>query len=190
MRDYQAPGLVRRLVAPALFLVSVPVLLHYLTPNIDQADAMARGLAGPISWPRFALYGVFFCAAGWLVQSIIQNRRGHAEHSAADLANAVGPDDPAAPPSNEVVIWIGIVLTLLYGFLIPVVGYPLATAGYIVLWLLLGGIRRPVLISAVTVLGTVLLLYVFVKLALMPLDRGQGVFGDLTVAIYRLLHIY
>lgn len=91
---------------------------------------------------------------------------------------------------NDLIIWIGIALTLLYGFMIPVIGYPLATLSYIVLWLLLGGIRKPVLISVTALVGTIFLLYMFVKLALMPLDRGQGAFGELTITIYRMLHIY
>src|SRR5690625_3499528 len=175
---------VRQLIVPALFVLSVPILLQYLTSDIGQADAMARGLAGPISWPRIVLYGVFICAMGWFLQTAFHVWRGTID------------DKPNNPPvmeqsgSSELVIWIGIGLTLLYGFLIPVVGYPLATAGYTVLWLLLGGIRKPVLITLVSVLGTIFLLYMFVKLALMPLDRGQGGFAELTIAIYRFLHIY
>lgn len=54
----------KQLLVPALFVLSVPILLRYLTADVGQADAMARGLAGPISWPRIILYGVFICALG------------------------------------------------------------------------------------------------------------------------------
>jgi hypothetical protein len=39
------------------------------------------------------------------------------------------------------------------------------------------------------VLGTVLLLYLFVMVVYLPLPKGQWFFSDLTIAIYRLLHI-
>ena len=58
------------------------------------------------------------------------------------------------------------------------------------LWFLIGGIRRPVKLLSVTLIGTGVLLFVFVKVALMPLDRGTGVFGEFTIALFRLLGIY
>lgn len=186
MSRYTRVQFFKQLLVPALCVISVPILLRYLTSNIAQADSMARGLAGPISWPRFALYGVLFCAVGWFVQTALGVWRKRASVPGELSDNDLNP----GYRNNEIIIWIGITLTLLYGFMIPVVGYPLATVSYIILWLLLGGIRKPVLISLVSLLGTIFLLYMFVKLALMPLDRGQGDFGEFTVAIYRLLHIY
>ena len=44
--------------------------------------------------------------------------------------------------------------------------------------------------TLVTLIGTVVMLYVFIKLALMPLDRGVGSIGEFSVALYRLLGIY
>ena len=186
MSRYARTRHLKQLLVPTMFVLSIPVLLRYLTANVAQADAMARGLAGPISWPRFALYGVLFCAVGWLLQTIFNVWRQLGTDSDIPAETSFSK----AHLGQEIVIWIGIALTLLYGFLIPVVGYPAATLGYIVLWLLLGGIRKPVLISLVALCGTVFLLYMFVKLALMPLDRGQGAFGEFTIAIYRLLGIY
>lgn len=176
------------LAPPLLFILAVPMLLPFLAPDIERADAMARGLAGPISWPRFALYGVLFCAVGWLIQAFRQMRRDAQTYRGHDPEPAVVEQGSAE--SAEWLIWAGLGLTLAYGFLIPKAGYPLATLAYFLCWLLLGGIRRPILVGAVALLGTVTILYVFVKLALMPLDRGQGMFDGLTVAIYRLLHIY
>jgi hypothetical protein len=45
-------------------------------------------------------------------------------------------------------------------------------------------------VVSVAVIGTVALLYTFVKLTTLPLDRGIGVFDSLTVSLYRLLGIY
>ena len=39
-------------------------------------------------------------------------------------------------------------------------------------------------------IGSVVLMYVFVKLALMPLDRGVGVLDNFTIGLFRLLGIY
>ncbi len=189
MANHDRAGVARYLLPPLLFLAVVPVLVRYLAANVEQADAMARGLAGPVSWPRFALYGVGICAAGWLIQSFRQMRRDAQtwRETLPAEASSTGHVDEGF---DEKLIWSGIVLTLAYGFLIPVIGFPLATMTYLLCWLVLGGIRRPWFVAVISVLGTVLLLYVFVKLALMPLDRGRGVFDGITVWIYHLLRIY
>ena len=51
--------------------------------------------------------------------------------------------------------------------------------------------RAPALpIVPVSVLGTAVLLWVFMGLALMPLDRGEGAFGRFSLAVLRGLGIY
>jgi putative tricarboxylic transport membrane protein len=45
-------------------------------------------------------------------------------------------------------------------------------------------------VGLISVLGTIGILYFFVKLSAMPLDRGKGAFEQATVALYRLLGIY
>ena len=70
------------------------------------------------------------------------------------------------------------------------IGFALATAGFFLVWLPYGGVRRPRVVASVTVIGTVALLYTFVKLTTLPLDRGIGLFDGLTVSLYKLLGIY
>ena len=55
---------------------------------------------------------------------------------------------------------------------------------------MLGRVRRPLTVVLVSTLGTAAILYLFVKVSLMPLDRGQGVFEQATIALYRILGIY
>ena len=73
---------------------------------------------------------------------------------------------------------------------IPLIGIAWATPVFIAGWLLLGGVRKPLVVGLVSILGSVGTLYFFVKLSQMPLDRGKGVFEQATVALYRLLGIY
>ena len=172
----------RPLIAPLAFLLAAALLLNFITDRPDAAAAMARGIAGPTTWPRLMLYGVMLFAAGWAVQRAVWIVGRSRRLAGAPLSEA------AARPQGRV--WIGIGLILAYGFLLPVLGFPLATLLYIVLWLLLGGVRSPLQITLIGVLGTTVLLYLFVKLALMPLDRGEGAIGDMTIALYRLMHIF
>lgn len=168
-------------VPPLAFAAVAAALTRFITDRPDEAAAMARGIAGPTTWPRFMLYGVIIFALGWAVQRLTQvlRRREGAPESVAIEPRPAGFQ-----------IWFGIVLVLAYGFSLPYLGFTLATVAYIVLWLWLGGIRSPVSVPLTALLGTAALLYLFVKLALMPLDRGVGAIGEFTIAIYRLLGIY
>ena len=69
-------------------------------------------------------------------------------------------------------------------------GFAWTTPIFIVGWLLLGGLRRPLLIALTSILGTAGVLYFFVKVSTMPLDRGRDVFEQATLTLYRLLGIY
>lgn len=192
------------LSSPALFVVAAIVLLRFVTENPEQADAMARGIAGPITWPRFMLYGVILCAAGWFLQDLYRLLRAHLvlreDRNSRGRPGGFDVGDSGKGVASVAVseksggsdlkVAIGLAIVLAYGFLIPILGFAIATFIFIVLWLILGGIHKPIQISLTDLIGTVILLYIFVKLSLMPLDRGQDIFGDLTLSLYQLLRIY
>lgn len=168
-------------VPPLAFVAGSGVLTRFITDRPQEAAEMARGIAGPTTWPTFMLYGVMIFALGWAIERfalVLRKREGGVATPVADI-KPVG-----------LRIWMGILLVLAYGFSLPILGFTLATVIYITVWLWLGGIRSWISIPLTAVLGTTALLYLFVKLALMPLDRGVGVIGEATIALYRVLHIF
>lgn len=178
------------LISPAFFVIVGTIMLGYVAENPEQADAMARGIAGPITWPKTMLYAVIFFAAVWLIldlRLVMHEYRAHQKYP-AKVSSAKASSTAAT--ESDLRIWIGLAIIVAYGFLIPVLGFTIATFLYIIVWLLLGGVRKPILISLVSLIGTIVMLYVFVKLALMPLDRGQGVFGEITLSIYQFLKLF
>lgn len=149
----------------------------FIAPGVDL-DAMTRGVVGPATWPRAMLY----CAAGAaallaflrLLEALALRPRTAGGEGEYHEGRSLG----------------AIALLVGYGAAIPMVGIAWATPPFIAGWLLLGGLRRPLLVGLTSILGTLGVLYFFVKLSLMPLDRGKGVFEQATVALYRLLGIY
>ncbi len=142
---------------------------------------MGSGL-GAAAWPRGVLALLAFFALVWAVRDVW----------------AIGAADrrPTLVPAREegAYSWtkavFGLVLVVAYGVFLPVVGFSIATAVFITVWCLTGGLRNPLTIGAVALIGTALLLWIFMGLALMPLSRGQGVFNDFSIALLRLLGIY
>ena len=170
----------RPVATPLVFAAGAALMTRFMTDRPEEVAAMTRGIAGPTSWPTIMLYGVVVFALAWAVERVALVLRRREQTSAAAL--------PAT--SEDLHVWFGIALVLAYGFSLPLLGFALATVVFIVAWLMLGGIRSPWQLLLTSLIGTVVLLYMFVKLALMPLDRGIGPIGDLTVALYRLLGVY
>ena len=174
-------GAALRLALPLAAGAAVWLLGRYfISPGVD-VDAMARGVVGPATWPRTMLYGAAACALGLFVRNT---------HAAPRKPGArVSVSESGEPGYHELRSIAAIALIVAYGFAIPQLGFAWSTLAFIAGWLLLGRVR-PLLVASVAVLGTTALLYVFVKLSLMPLDRGRGVWEQATVALYRLLGIY
>lgn len=169
-----------RLAVPLAAAAAALVLARwFIAPGVDL-DGMARGVAGPGTWPKLMLYGAGVCAFAVFVRHLLELR------SAAPARTAPADD----PGYNDATLLGGMVLLVAYGAGITAIGIAWATLVFLAGWLALSGLRRPLPVALVSVLGTAGILYLFVKLCLMPLDRGKGVFEEATIALYRLLGIY
>lgn len=170
---------VSRLAVPLAAATAAVVLARgYIAPGVDL-DGMARGVAGPGTWPKLMLYGAAACALAVFVRNLLALRY-------AALVGAA----PRGPGYNEGKLLAGMALLVAYGLGIAMVGIAWATLAFLAAWLVLSGLRRPLAVTLVSVLGTAGILYLFVKLCLMPLERGKGVFEQATIALYRVLGIY
>ncbi|MGQ7791882.1 tripartite tricarboxylate transporter TctB family protein [Faunimonas sp. B44] len=164
---------------PILLVVAALVLPAFM---LNTSRPFRGSGLGPAAWPHFMLWLVAACAALWAVQSALAWRSGAL--------------DAPAPPAEETEQYsydkavAGLALILAYGWSLPRIGFPLATAAFIAIWCVLGGVRNPLAVIPVSVLGTITLLWVFMGLALMPLSRGTGVFDGISIAILRALGIY
>jgi hypothetical protein len=164
----------RRVAAPLLGLVLAAGL--YL--QAAGLDAVAGpGQLGPGFWPRLTLAGLGLAC----LVKLLQVWRAHPASARSDAPAAV-----VAPAT----LALAIAAVLGYVAVLPLVGFPLATAGFVVAFMALGGARSPAGIAASALAGTVALLYVFVKLVYLPLPKGDGPFEELTVALYRALRIF
>ncbi|MGH7313690.1 MAG: tripartite tricarboxylate transporter TctB family protein [Candidatus Rokuibacteriota bacterium] len=166
-------GLARAL-AP---LAGLALALGLLAATHGLDDLAREGQLGPGFWPRLVLVGlVAVCAvrvvAAWRGASV--NRV--AEPGAAPLAR------------RRLAIAIGVILLYVIGT--PLVGFALATGGFIAAFMVLAGARRASGVAAAAGGGTIGLLYLFVKVVYLPLPKGAGPFEAVTLALYRLLGIF
>ena len=150
------------------------VLALALYPGTWGLDAVARGPLGPGFWPRLALIGL---SLGCLAKFVEEWRR--------DAGETI-----ARPPISRAKLAAGIGAVILYVLLAPWLGFAIVTALLIAGFMALCGTRSIASLVASAGLGTVCLLYVFVKLVYLPLPKGDGPFEALTLALYRALRLF
>lgn len=165
-----------RIVAPVAGLAAAGGLLLQ-TRGLDE---IAReGQLGPGFWPRLVLAGLALACLAKLAAA----RPGR---PAAGPEAAGGNGRPAIARGT---LALAVALVVLYALLAPVLGFVLTTALFVAAFMALGGARWGPAAVAGTV-GTVLLLYLFVKIVYLPLPKGDGPAEAFTLALYRLLRIF
>lgn len=169
-----------RLALPGGFLALALILPSFMFDR--PLRIRARGM-GPDAWPGVFLSAIAVLAFLWIATelwTLYSQRR-------SKLAIDVAPPKEAYDYTKAA---LAICLLLAFGWLLPVIGFPIAATLFILSWCYLGGIRHPAALVLVSALGMLTLLWVFMGLALMPLSRGTGVFDDFTVWFLRLVRIY
>lgn len=173
-------GFVRGAVAP---LAGLLITLALVVAS-RGLDAVARGdQLGPGFWPRLVLGGLGLACLAKLAAEWRRAALGERLPDAA--ARALEP----APEISRWRLGAAMLLIVLYVVATPWIGFPLATAGFIVGFMRLCGTRARLAIGANALIGTVALLYLFIKLVYLPLPKGEGPFEGLTLALYRGLGI-
>lgn len=166
-------------VIPALLLLMALVLPGFMFTQDQRPSAVGLG---PAAWPNAMLGGLAVFAAIWLVRELWVGWQG----AGAPLLNA--PVEDEHYHLGKALTGLGLILA--YGWLMPVIGFALATALFINVWCWVGGLRHPLLVASVAVIGTVALLWLFMGLALMPLPRGTGIFDGFSIWLLRATGIY
>jgi hypothetical protein len=101
-----------------------------------------------------------------------------------------GGESEGAPGLSRAKLAGAIALIVLYVLGTEAVGFALTTAGFIVAFMWLCGTRSPWALVANALVGTVGLLYLFVKAVYLPLPKGAGPFETVTLVLYRVLRIF
>ncbi|MDO8942372.1 MAG: tripartite tricarboxylate transporter TctB family protein [Desulfobacterales bacterium] len=136
------------------------------------------GQLGPGFWPRLVLIGLALACAAKLIVDV---RCAYGERGVCPAPR---------PPVSRARLVAGIAFVGLYVLLAPFIGFTLATVGFITAFMWLSGARSVPMIAGNVVVGTVLLLYVFIKFVYLPLPKGDGLFESFTLALYRALHLF
>jgi putative tricarboxylic transport membrane protein len=161
----------------------------YYVATIFEFHARA-GTLGPDVWPK-AILALVILTCFYKVASLLMARAQE-----ADIGGVLGDfvsetDQGAAAPeeSHPFVLLTGMALTALYVMFIYKLGFFVATVPYIALFVILGGYRRWGVIAAMSVIGTLVLLFFFMKVVYVSLPIGEPPFSAVTLFLMQVMGI-
>jgi putative tricarboxylic transport membrane protein len=175
------PGYLRLL--PTLIPLGLLLLALVLPAHMFQSDQTASRIGlGPAAWPRAMLLGMALFSALWIARDI------WALSAAGRKSTLSIPVEDTHYHFGKAII--GLIMIIAYGWMLPKIGFATATATFILVWCLFGGLRTMLVVVPVTLIGTIALLWLFMGLALMPLPRGAGVFDNFSIWLLKATGIY
>ena len=84
---------------------------------------------------------------------------------------------------------LGIGVTVLYAAVVPVAGFFLTTFAYLVAFMALGRYRRMAMAIVVSLAGTLLLFYFFMKVAYISLPIGVAPFSAVSLFLMQVMGV-
>jgi|MudIll2142460700_1097286.scaffolds.fasta_scaffold16905_2 hypothetical protein len=158
-------------------IVLAAVYFYVLAGKIDENPI--PGQLGPAFWPRMMLV---LLIAGCGLKALEVFRGG-----GKGVADIVGSGPPMEV--NRIKLWAMIAMVLGVVYFLDILGFALANFIFLLLFMRIAGVRRVLPLVLISLVGTVALLYLFVKVVYIPLPKGQWFFDDLTILLYRFLRI-
>jgi len=169
----EKPPWIKIMAGPMFFLAFGLIVYLYADRSIGPAPP---GQLGAGFWPKMCLAGILL-AAGL---------------KAFELFRARGESGEAGGACKEMdnfKLYLMMLLLVLAVLGIGFVGFPIASVLFFAAFLWLAGARKLITLFLTSVLGTISLIYIFVKVVYLPLPKGEWFFENLTLLIYRALFI-
>jgi putative tricarboxylic transport membrane protein len=179
-------------IAPYVIVLAIAALLFRSASGIDFFAPAGR--IGPDFWPKMVLILMIATCVYEIVRIGIFS---HDEPVSGVLQtlSASPPNDDGHPPavdgvrSYPVLLALGIGITVLYAAVVPFTGFFLTTASYLVAFIWLGRFRRMWLATAVSLAGTLLLVYFFMKVAYISLPLGVAPFSAVSLYLMQVMGV-
>jgi len=171
----RGPLILRSLIGPILIFL-LACYFYFLAGKIDAPSSPEQ--LGAAFWPKMILLFLMISCGikGW---EILRGRtKGE---TGTNLAGAAEVNTP------KLVAMIVLVVAAVY--FMDVIGFPLANFLFLFFFMRIAGLRRKVSLFLISILGTIFLIFLFVKIVYLPLPKGQWFFDDMTILLYRILQI-
>jgi len=172
-----------RLKAAAPYAALLALAAYLFSDASHFAYSPRPGQLGPDFWPKAILVLLMIACAWELVGRLVW--RGPAAPAPAGDAPAEAP-----PQRYPRLLAAGGAATLGYVLLLPTAGFFVWTAIYLALFMLIGRYRRYGVIAATSVAGSLVFVFIFMRIVYVSLPLGVGPFQRLSLGVLAMLGVH
>ena len=169
-------------------LVTLCFCVALWIPTNDFTSSV--GGPGPAMYPRI-LIGLL--AIAMTVRIFQQVRENRSDARAAQADDDVVPEEGVEFDASLIdsrKVWLAVALSVAYVFGTIYLGWLIATFAFTIVFLVMAGKRKPLIIVPTALVFAFGLTYVFVKIVYVSLPTGVGVFDIINVRLFELTGIY
>ncbi|PXW65352.1 tripartite tricarboxylate transporter TctB family protein [Methylobacterium sp. B4] len=157
---------------PYFLLLAFTIWLWGIAGRIDYQER--PGTLGPDFWPRVAI-GLMGLLCLIRIATVLATGGAAARGIGAAITGDDEEEDETGP-RRPILLGLGIALTLAYGLVLNTVGFPLATALFLIGFMYLGGSRHHLAIWVSSLVGVALVTVLLTKVVYVSLPRGAPPF--------------
>ena len=175
--------------SPYIVLQIAAMYFYQLASSIEFPATPGR--IGPDFWPK----SILVLLGGICVYEIIKNLLIGETFTAAGLLEKFMKDSGATEGeenlrSYPLLLAGGIILTIIYVVTIDKLGFFLATIVYLVLFMAIGRYRRWGVIAISSLLGSLGLMFIFMKVVYVSLPLGVEPFSAVSLLLLRVMGVH
>jgi putative tricarboxylic transport membrane protein len=143
------------------------------------------GNLGPDFWPKLLLGLTMAACLYEIIKTAFFLKMASPKEATEDNSEKTQSKKKTYPG----LLVIGIVMTVAYAYFVTKLGFIICTFLYFVLFMIVGRYRKIWAILANSVIGTLVLVVIFMKVAYVSLPLGQEPFSGVTFFVLRMLGI-
>lgn len=180
-------------IFPYLIVLAAAAALYAAALQISFQRAPGR--IGPDAWPKAILILTMIVCVYEIVRTVIFDKERKEAEGLLDIIEEESAEDHTKdidedpPPTYKHLLIGGIGLTVGYVWLFNVLGFFLDTLLYLVLFMVIGRYRKPGVVLASGLIGSLAFMFVFMKIVYVSLPIGQAPFSVVSLALMRLMGI-
>lgn len=188
-------------IMPYLVVLAIAGYLYFLAGKIDFVAPGGR--IGPNFWPKTILGMAMVTCVYEIAKNLFFGRNDHDLEGVLSSVLKTVPAEAgtaaAAPAEAEAaaeeekkyphLLWSGIALTVAYVALIDRLGFFLCTLIYLAAFMWIGRYRRAGVVLATSLIGSLVFMYVFMKVVYVSLPLGVEPFSQVSFLLMRLMGI-
>jgi putative tricarboxylic transport membrane protein len=167
-------------IIPYTVILLASVYFYFLA---SQFGVVVRGgNLGPDFWPKLLLGLTMATCVYEIVKTALSppNKK---------LSGECVKEEAETPKQYPRLLIIGIVMTVAYVYFLSILGFTLCTFLYLTLFMIVGRYRKIWVIAANSIIGTILFVFLFMKVVYVSLPIGEGPFQQFSLMIFNILGI-